>query len=141
MPAYRGAWVAVLTAALAAGCGRPHPTRPAGTGAEAAAKEFYEALLRQDADAAYLLLDPDSQAACGPLRFARLASAYHEGFGFRPEAVHVRSCDEQGAAAVAHVVFIGPPGSGRHSYNDAVTLRETGGVWRVVLPAGFGRGR
>ena len=131
----RWLWLAAAAAALAAGCGRPAPTRPPGSGAEAAAKAYCDALLRQDWDRAYALLDADGQAACGPTRFAQLAAAYRAGMGFEPDAVRVRSCQENGDGAIAHVVFSGAAGPQHRSHQDGLTLRRGAPGWAVAPPA------
>jgi hypothetical protein len=134
----RRLWVCVGLSLAAAGCGGA-PTSPAGTGAEAAARTFFEALLRRDDRQAHRALLPDEQARCGPEPFARLAQAYRRKLGFEPKAVHVRSCDEQGTEAIAHVVFTGVAGGHERFFKDAIELRRGGQGWGVVLPARFGR--
>jgi hypothetical protein len=130
----------VLTAAAAAGCG-PGRTAPAGTGAEAVVRDFYEALARGDANRAYADLDADSRARVGPDAFAGLARAYRVGLGFEPGAVQVRSCEEHGDEAVAHVVLTGRAEGRERRFTDGAALRRGPGGWGVVLPPGFGRGR
>lgn len=127
----------LLLAGLA-GCGGA-PTSPAGTGAKEAAQEYCEALVRQDWPQAYAALHPDSQRRCTREQFTRLAEAYRRKFGFDPEAVYVRACEEQGAEAIAHVVLTGQGTSKARRYRDGIVLRQTAGRWRVVLPPNFGR--
>ena len=131
----RGTWRWALAAALLAGCGGPSAPAARSTGADAVVAAYGAALVRQDWDAAYAALGAESRAACGPEAFRRAARQYRNGLGFEPTAVHVRSCEEQGDEAVAHVVFIGPSGSPHRSYHDGVTLRRSDGRWGVVLPA------
>jgi hypothetical protein len=130
----------MLFAAVAAGCAPSH-TGPAGTGAEAVVRDFYDALLRRDWDRAYASLDDDSRARVAPEQFAALAQGYRDGLGFDPEAVRVRSCEEHGAEAVAHVVFTGHAAAHERRFEDGATLRNGAGGWGVVLPVGFGRPR
>src|SRR6516164_8826075 len=130
-----------LAAALAVGCGRPVPTRPQGTGAEAAARDFCEAVVRQDWDRAHALLDADAQAACSPGRFGQLAATYRAGMGFEPDAAHVRSCEEHGDDAVAHVVFSRSVGSKRRSFQDGLTLHRGASGWAVRPPPWLRAGR
>ena len=106
-----------------------------------AAHDFYEALVRQDWPRAYAALDPDTQKRHSPEQFARLAQQYRRGLGLEPQAVHVRSCEEHGAEAIAHVTLTGRAAGRQAHYRDAVSLRQTGAGWRVVLPATFGRGK
>jgi hypothetical protein len=117
-----------------AGC-RESP--PAGTGAEATVRGYYEALLRSDWRGAHAALHPDSRAKLSATQFARQAESYRRQLGFEPEQVVVRSCEEHGAEALAHVVLKG----GTHSYKDAVAMRKDGDGWGVMLPARFGEKR
>ena len=139
MPRCGRAWGWCLAAAAAAGCAGT-PTPP-GTGTEQAVRGYFEALLRQDWAEAYAALDPGGRARCTPEQFARLAANYRRDLGLEPEAVAVRSCDERGAEAVAHVTIRGRAGARLRFYKDAITLRRGGAGWGVVLPANFGRGR
>src|SRR5262249_6417336 len=95
----RGLWAVVL---LAAGC-TAAPTAPAGTGARQAAEGYFQALVRQDWPGAYALLHPNSRHHHSPEQFARLAQQYRRGLGFEPDGVQVRTCDERGEEAIAHV--------------------------------------
>ena len=135
----RWGWV-LLVAALAAGCGRG-PEPPADTGAREAAQAFYEALVRQDWDAAHAALHPDSRARCGAADFARRARTYRDRLGFAPEAVQIRSCEEHGDEAIAHVVLTGRTGDRSRRYEDGVILQRAAAGWGVVLPIRFGQGR
>ncbi len=130
-------WLWVL---LAAGCGGAAPG-PTGTGAEAAVRAYFEALVRRDWAKAYAALDPASRAQCGAAEFTRRAQVHRRGLGFEPEAVGVRSCEEHGQEAVAHVVLTGR-GAGRpRSSKDGAMLRRRGSGWGVVLTPRFGRER
>jgi hypothetical protein len=137
----RGAvpWV-TLAAALASGCGGDAEPAP-GTGAREAARGYYEALVRRDWAAARAALHFDSRARCGPEEFARRAGAYRQRIGFEPQEVRLRSCEEQGGQAIAHVVLTGHAGGKQRSFRDAVTLRKVGSGWGVVLPPRFGQPR
>jgi hypothetical protein len=134
-----GAWVLVAAVALA-GCGRSDVPPPrVSTGAEDAARAYFEALVSRDWPAAYQALDAKSRAGCDGDRFARLAEAYRRGLGFEPTAVHVQSCDERGDEAVAHVNLEGRAGESPRVYRDAVGLRRGPAGWGVVLPDRFGK--
>jgi hypothetical protein len=138
-PAMRGqrwAW-GLLALAGPAGC-RPAPPVAPDTGARAAVRTYYEALVRQDWPAAHAALGPASRASDDAARFAERARAWRRGLGFEPEAVYVRSCDEQGDGAVAHIVLAGRGGA-RTRYKDAATLRRGAAGWGVVLLPSFGR--
>jgi hypothetical protein len=121
---------------LAAGCGRA--PAPAGTGAREAAELFGAALCRRDWPAAYRALHPDSRKECGPELFAERAANHCAAFGFRPERVVVRFCEEHGREAIAQVVFLGT--RSRQRAKDAFVLHRQGESWGVVLEDTFGNG-
>jgi hypothetical protein len=122
------------------GCGGPQPTAP-HTGAEEAARDYFEAIQRRDWGGAYALLHPDSRKRWNADGFARAAEAYRRGLGFEPAAVHVRSCEEQGDEAKVHVVFEGHAAGKVKQFKDAAELRRSASGWGVVLPQRFGRTR
>jgi hypothetical protein len=130
---------AVLALAAVGGCGRA-PEPAAGTGARAAGLGWYEALVRQDWAAAYAALDAGSKKGLGQEEFARLARQYRLRLGFEPRAVRVRSCEEQGDRAIAHVTLTGR-GPSRSQYRDAVALQRGESGWAVVLPPNFGQAK
>src|SRR3954467_12710922 len=96
---------ALLVAAGVAGCAGT--TTPRRGGPEEAVQGYFEALCRQDWPRAYAALHPDSRSRCSAEQFARLAKNYRRDLGFEPEEVRVRSCEEHGTEAVAHVVLLG----------------------------------
>jgi hypothetical protein len=121
------------------GCGPAQPTAP-NTGAADAARGYYEAIRGRDWQRAYCLLHPDSRSRWDADGFARAADDYRRRLGFEPAAVHVRSCEEQGDEAKAHVVFSGSAGGKQQHFKDAAALRRSATGWGVVLPSQFGRG-
>ncbi len=129
-----------LAAVFGAGCGRSSAPL-AGTGADAAARGYYEALLRQDWAGAYGFLHPDSRARCDAEHFSRLAQNHRRSLGFEPEAVRPRSCEEQGDQATARATFTGQSQGRRRYSKDAVALRRGEAGWGVVLPPRFGQPR
>jgi hypothetical protein len=131
--------VAVLVAAWLLGCSTPQTT--VGTGAREVGQSFFEALVKKDWRVAYAALHPNSQAACNVEEFGRRAERYRRSLDFEPEAVHVRSCEEHGAEAVMHVVFLSEKHAGGRLFRDAVTLRTTPTGWAVILPDNFGKQR
>jgi hypothetical protein len=133
-----GRWAWVLAAGALAGCAG-EPERPAGTGAEAAVRGYYEALLRHDWGAAYAALAPEDRARVSAEQFTALARNYWRRLGFEPQGVRVRACEEHGAEAVAHVTLMGRAGARQRFHKDAVTLRRGPAAWGVVLPPRFGR--
>jgi hypothetical protein len=131
---------AAVFLALAAGCGTP--PQPSGhTGAEEAARGYFDAVLHKDWQRAYAALHPDTRKRYSGEQFARLAQKYRQGLGFEPQEVKLRSCEEHGNEAVAHVLLVGQQAAKQRTFKEAVTLRQTPGGWAVVLPPGFGEAR
>jgi hypothetical protein len=95
--------------------------------------------VRQDWQQAYDALHPDNKARLTLEGFTRLAQAYRHNLGFNPEELHVQSCEEKEAEAIAHVVWTGQSASKQRRYKDAVVLRQSAGGWKVILPDTFGR--
>jgi hypothetical protein len=130
------AWVIPL--AVLSGCGRTPPP-PLDTGARQAVWDFYTGVAQQDWQQAYLALHPESKKRLTLEEFTRLAQDYRRNLGFNAEELHVRSCDEKGTEAIAHVVLTGRDASRQRHYRDAVVVRQSVEGWRVILPAAFGR--
>jgi hypothetical protein len=133
------AWGWLLPAALAAGCGgkaAPPPSEAAAT-----ALRFFTALKDQDWPAAYAALHSDGRKRVTLAEFTERARRYRQGLGFEPTAGHVRSCDERGDEAVAHVSLTGQSGGHQRFHKDAVALRRGPEGWGVVLPPRFGQPR
>jgi hypothetical protein len=128
-------WLCMLVVATA-GCG-PTPAPPKHSGAETVVRDYYEALLRQDWTQAYASLHPDSRTKFSADEFARLARTYRSQLGFKPQSVKVRSCEEHGDEAIAHVIITGQSAPKRRK--DAVTLRRGQAGWAIVLPPRFGQ--
>jgi hypothetical protein len=124
---------------LLAGCGSPPATVP-DTGSRAATQGYFDALVHQEWGTAYSALEPESRRSCAEDSFGVRAKTWWQGLGFPPKAVRVRSCDEQGDRAIAHVVILGHDGV-RQRFKEAVTLQRGPGGWAVVLPPGFGQAR
>ncbi len=131
----------VAALATAAGCRGANDEGPPRTGAEEAARGYFEALIRGDWDTAYAALDDRSRAACGRDEFARRAGAYAEALGFAPAEVVVQSCAERGDEAVAHVALWGGTNDAPKVARDAVGLRRGPAGWAVILPDHFDRPR
>jgi hypothetical protein len=130
----------LLALAALVGCGPAQPTAP-HTGAEEAARDYFEAIRARDWRRGYELLHPDSRGRWSADGFARVAEEYRRRIGFDPEAVHVRSCEEQGEGAKAHVVFEGHAAGKQRQFKEAAELRRAPSGWGVVLPQRFGRVR
>ena len=133
----RAAWALVLAGMI--GCGGPKTPAPADTGSGEVVRAYYEAMIRQEWQSAYAALHPDTQRRFTSVQFALRAKSYRKKVGFVPEASRIRSCEEHGEEAVAHVVLLGQPAGHRRRYNEGVVLRRHAGTWRIVLPATFGR--
>jgi hypothetical protein len=136
MAAIRRLILLLTLIALMAGCNRE--PEPPDTGSRAAVKSFYEALCHQDWPVAYALLHPDSKSKWSEGEFTRLGEQYRRGFGFEPSTVHVRSCEEHGAEAVAQLVLATPGDTGQRTSKEAAVLRMGPDGWGVVLPPTFG---
>ncbi len=132
----RCAWGWLL---LAAGCGGK--AAPPLSEAEPAALRFFTALKDRDWPAAYAALSADGRKRLSVAEFTQRAQRYRQGLGFEPTAAHVRSCDERGDEAVAHVSLTGQSGGRQRFHKDAVTLRRGAEGWGVVLPPRFGQAR
>jgi hypothetical protein len=130
----------LLVQLLLSGCAGA-PRGLTGTGAKEVVQSYFEALLQQDWKRAYIALNTESQARCTADQFTRLAQAYRRDLSFEPDALKVRSCEEHGEEAIAHVVFSGQSGSHLRLFKDGAALRREAGSWRVVLSSHFGRSR
>ncbi len=131
--------IIVLVFAAIAGCGKA-PDSSAGTGAKAATLLYYQALIRHDYGEAYTAIAPESKAKITPESFAKLAKEYLRGLGFEAKTVHVYTCDEHGAEAIANVTLSGT-GIHRHRFKDTIVLKRDATGWAIVLPAKFGKSR
>ncbi len=110
-----------------------------GTGAKEMAQHYYDALWQRDWRTAYADLDADSRSRCGEHQFASLGAKYWRDLGFVPQEVHLRSCDEHGDRAVAHVTFTGLSAGRERFHKDGIVLRCQNGTWQVVLSPKFGQ--
>lgn len=115
------------------------PAAPSDTGSRQATRAFFEAVIHGDWSHAYGLLDADSHRGCGEEQFGTQAKAYVQRLGFEAKAVHVQSCEERGASAIAHLVLTGSDGKKQVRFREGAELRKNGDAWTVVLPAAFGR--
>ncbi len=138
MSRVRTSIVGIVFAAIA-GCGTA-PDSSGGTGAKAATVRYFQALIRQDFAEAYAALAPESKAKITPEQFAKLAKEYLRGLGFEAKTVHIHTCDEHAAEAIANVWLSGI-GRHRHRFKDAIVLHRDATGWAVVLPAKFGKSR
>jgi hypothetical protein len=118
------------------GCGPS--MAPPESGAREAALAFFHAIIARDWPGAHAAVDADSRVTINQL--SQLATVYRTNLKFEPSGVAVTACDENNDRAVVHVVITGRAWS-HQRYKDVVTLRRRGGVWGVVLPTTFRRGR
>ena len=139
MAARRCAWGWPLLAALAAGCGGQPAPPPCE--AEGAVRQFFGGVVDQNWSAAYGALHADSRKRLSAEQFTQRAKQYRRGLGFEPSAAHVRSCEERGDEAVAHVTLTGQSAGRQRFHKDAITLRRSAEGWGVVLPPRFGQAR
>lgn len=124
----------------AVGCS-PRSATPTSTGAESTVRSYYKALLRNDWHQAYAVLHRDSRQQFTQEQFALKAQAYLKNINFEPHEVRIRSCEEQGNRALAHVSLVGTAAGKQRTYQDGITLRQDQSAWGVVLPPHFGEGR
>ena len=127
-------------AVVVAGCSTAS-SPPPGTGAATAAERYFSALVGRDWATAYGCLDESAKAKWPDDQFRSRAAAFRSDWGFEPETVQVRSCDEHGIEAVAHVVLSGKGKDGHTQWKDAVALRRGPAGWHVIPPANFGKPR
>jgi hypothetical protein len=137
--AFTTAWVlALLLTTAAAGC-RSRASDTNDTGAATAAVNYFEALIREDWSKAYAALHPESRQRLTSADFARLAQNYRKSIGFDANEIRLRSCEEHGAEAVAHVNILGYAmtklTTKRRTFRDAVALRQTESGWNDQLIA------
>ena len=131
---------AILACVVAmAGCGRPAPPPPVDTGAKEAARAYFDGVIRKDWNVIYPALHPDSRRHYTREQFAQRSIANRKRMPFEPEVLLVRSCEEQGEKAIARVILTTRATRHKPRFTDAVVVRRSEGVWRVVLPDHFGR--
>ena len=129
---------AILAALFASGCGSESSER-VDTGSTQVAQNFFTALREQQWDLAYDLVHIDCKVRVGGAQFRQLAGAYRKQIGFEPESVVVRSCEESGGEAKAHIAFRGRAGTDQKFFKDAIRLKQQGEKWFVVLSSTFGQ--
>jgi hypothetical protein len=133
-------WVVVGVLLLAlTGCGT-HSAEQAGTGAEAAVRSYYDALIHKDWAGAYAALHPESRKRTTKEQFVCLAQNYRKNLAFEPLEVRIRSCEEHGDEAVARVILSGQGAGKQRTFQDGITLRRSGSDWRIILSPRFGEG-
>lgn len=120
------------------GCQPTPPAALENTGSHEAVTEFFEAIIRQDWPRGLKVLAAEKNNRMTSELFGRLGQAYRKRLGFDPEEVHLRSCEEHGAQAIAHVVLVGHVNGQRKQFRESVTLRQSDGKWVVLLPNHFG---
>src|SRR5262245_24761520 len=104
-------WIAIAFVAAGSGACAPQAPVAVKTGAEEAARAYCDALVRKDWPRAYGLLRLESPGRLSEPQFTGLGENYLRGFGFTPQEVFIRSCEERGAEAKAQIRFRGHAGS------------------------------
>ena len=132
-------WAGIVLLMGLAGCGGASPPTPVDTGSREAIGVYFGGILRQQWQPAYAVLHPDTQKRFTQEQFILQARAYRKKIGFEPDGLHIRSCEEQGTDAIAHIVLTGRSPGHKRRYSDGVVLRHHAGGWRIVLPPTFGR--
>jgi len=135
----RQATVFLLTLLGAAGCGSTRPTDPGDTGSKAAVLAYFQGILRKDWQSVYAMLTPETQKKFSPQRFESQAKVTRLRIGFEPEDVHIRSCEENGNDATAHVILLTKNPTHKRRFVDGITAKRIEGQWRIVLPDNYGR--
>ncbi len=136
----RSCWLLLAVLSLA-GCEKQPPAVAASpdTGAQAAARTFFEALMREEWSNAYDTLDAESRGHISKEMFAGRAKAAMKQLGFVPTDVGV-TVSETGDRASALAVYRGLSGTTPKQFKDGMALKRTGQVWHVVLRSNFGIG-
>jgi hypothetical protein len=119
------------------GCQQAPSAALENTGSNEAVTEFFEAIVRQDWPRGLAVLASEKNQRPTVEQFGRQGQAYRKHLGFEPEEAHVRSCEEQGAQAIAHVVLIGHLNGKRKQFRESVALRLKDGKWVVLKPKHF----
>jgi hypothetical protein len=84
---------------------------------------------------------PPAKEKLDAANFQKRAETYCGQLGFKLADVQIRTCEEQGSRAIAHVTLADAAGSRKHNWRDSVALERSEKGWGVVLPAQFGRRR
>ncbi len=135
----RAFFLILLTVFVAGGCRKPSRTTStrASVGASEAAHAFFEAMLRQEWDTAYELLDDESRTWCSKEDFTARGRAVLGQLDFTPAAVFV-DVSEKGDHASALAVFRSAAGAGAKQFKDGADLTRTQNGWRLSLRKNFG---
>jgi hypothetical protein len=131
-------FLAISLCSLSSACRNDAPA-PQGTGAREVVVKYFEPLAQQDWDTAYSQLHADTQKRMNRAAFERGARVYCKRLGFAIGKVAIRSCDEQGEKAIAHVNLSDANGSPKHRYHEGTLLQQSDKGWRIVLPSNFGQ--
>jgi hypothetical protein len=129
----------LLTIAALCGCEKQQPPLPVpvDTGAEAVARSFFDAMVREDWNAAYDTIDAESRARVTKEQFASRAQANMKRVGFKPTEVGV-AVSETGDRASAVAVYRSVSEISSKRYKDGTALKRSGQGWAVALRSNFG---
>jgi hypothetical protein len=130
----------VLLTVLLSGCGSGAvaPTAPTDTGAQQCALEFFEAIVAQNWEWGYGLLDSRIQSRYSRQEFTQRARNYRAGLGFNPDEAKVEFCAESRDDATARVVLSGRVNDVPRHYKDAVSMHRSDTQWFILLPDVWG---
>jgi hypothetical protein len=127
-----------LLAAILSGCQTPAPPTLEDTGSTEVVKLFFEGLVKQDWAQSFAVLTAERQKTISLDQFRRQAQAYCKRLGFEPQEVHIRSCEEHGTEAIAHLSLVGHVQGQRKQFRESVVLKKSANRWQVVPPNHFG---
>ena len=129
----------LLALGILSGCEKqpPPPPATADTGAQAVAKSFFEAMMREDWNSAYETIDAKSRARISREQFIARAQANMKQVGFKPTELGV-AVSETGDQASAVVVYRSVSETSSKQYKDGTALKRSGEGWAVVLRSNFG---
>lgn len=131
--------LAVFLFCTLSSCRNAAPAPPTDTGTREVVTKYFEALAKQDWDAAYKQLHADTQKRFSRLAFERNARDYCKRLGFPLGKVFIRSCDEQGEKAIAQVILSDANGSAKARFHEGIVLQQNAVGWKVVLSSNFAK--
>src|SRR4051794_40364399 len=126
-----------LMVVVLAGCSSAPPPLE-DSGSKKAVTDFFEAIVSQDWEKGLELVVPEKKSNLSLEQFKAQAIAYRKRLGFDPEQVFIRSSEEHGNEAIAHLSLTGHILGQRKSFRESVVVKRRGTTWFVVPPNHFG---
>ncbi len=123
---------------LLSGCSSAPPPPVEDTGSHQAVTDFFQMLVTQDWQRGFALLTPEKRSSLSLDQFKAQALAYRKRIGFEPEEVLIRSSEEHGNEAIAHLSLVGHVQGQRRLFRESVVLKRRGSDWFVIPPNRFG---